>query len=231
MRRIGVVVQARVGSTRLRNKVLEDIGGKPAIIRVMERVCQINAVGKIVAAIPAGPSDAPLRAALWKHGFDMVLGSESDVLDRYYSAADANNLDVIVRITGDCPMLDPEVSARVIERFMAGNYDYYSNVHPATYPDGLDTEVFTMDALAKAWTHAKGPEREHVTAHIWKRPHRFRMGNLCNSRDLSSYRWTLDTAEDLAYIRKVYAELGSNFRMRDVLQLPFQNYLPRVDAI
>jgi spore coat polysaccharide biosynthesis protein SpsF len=231
MKRIGVIVQARVGSTRLPGKVLEDIGGRPAIIRVLDRAAQIRAVGQVVCAVPHTAENDVLRGVLWQHNYDIFSADDQDVLSRYYSVAQRRQLDIIVRITGDCPMLDPDVSTRVVERFLANSYDYYSNVHPASYPDGLDTEVFTMDALRKAWAHAKGAQREHVTPYIWQHPGKFRLGNLMNTRDLSGHRWTLDTAEDLAFIRKVYAELGNNFRMKDVLDLPFSHTLTRVDAI
>jgi spore coat polysaccharide biosynthesis protein SpsF (cytidylyltransferase family) len=223
---LGVIVQARVGSTRLPGKVLMDLGGRTVIDRVLERVSKIRAVGQIVVAIPHTIENLSLHAVVSALDYPVFSGSEHDVLDRYYQTAKHFGFDTIVRITADCPLLDPDVSTRVIEGYFRGGYEYYSNVHPPSYPDGLDTEVFSFDSLCKAWTHAKGVEREHVTPYIWKRPYKFRMGNMVYGRDLSQHRWTLDTREDYEFIRNVYSRTNST-DMDAVLALPFGHTLPR----
>lgn len=229
---VGVIVQARMGSTRLPGKVMEDLGGKPCLYRVIDRAQRIPGVKRVILATTSKPEDNVLKQlAISSFCIPVYTGSEHDVLDRYYRTAEQHGLDTIIRITADCPLLDPILAGRVLARFKEGKYDYYSNCHPPTYPDGLDVEVFSADALAKAWTHGRDKDREHVTSYIWKRPHKFRMGNLVNSTDLSKLRWTLDTADDLVYIRKVYKALGnkpfSNAWMEDVLKLPFTHTLPR----
>ena len=225
MHRLGLVVQARMGSSRLPGKVLADVGGKSAIARVLDRVSKIRAVGKIVVAIPNTPDSKPLADELYNLNYEFYMGSEHDVLDRYYQLATAEKFDTIVRITGDCPLLDPDVSTRVIQAYTRGRYDFFSNCRPtSTYPDGLDTEVFSYDTLCKAWTHAKGVEREHVTQYMYRRG-KFRAGRLYYPANLSHYRWTLDTEDDLQYIRKVYELLGDRvFGMKEILRLPIQRF-------
>lgn len=222
----GIIIQARMGSTRLPGKVMMDLGGKPVLSRVIERCQRIESIDNICLATTVKEEDTQLCDLAWEHGLDIYAGSEHDVLDRYYQAAVAGSLDVIVRITADCPLLDPEVSSRVVSFFHRNRYDYVSNVHPPSYPDGLDTEVFTMDSLCKAWTHGKGSEREHVTPYIWKRPWKFNLGNLMYSKDLANHRWTLDTEDDYKFLKAVYG-YSSDLTMEQVLALPISHTLPR----
>jgi spore coat polysaccharide biosynthesis protein SpsF (cytidylyltransferase family) len=206
---IATVVQARMGSGRLPGKVLADLGGRPVLAHVLERAALIDREATLVLAIPSAASDDPLAEIGRQAGALVVRGSAEDVLDRYHQAAEEANADAIVRITADCPLLDPAVSARVVARFRAGGVDYASNTHPPTYPDGYDTEVFSAAALDAAWRDARDPsEREHVTTFIWRRPGRFQCANVADDVDRSSWRLTLDTPDDLENIRKLYGRLG-----------------------
>lgn len=218
------VVQARLGSTRLPGKTLLDLGGKPAVLRVLERAAAIPGVDAVVAAVPRGRRDAPLRQALERSGLAMVYaGSEKDVLDRVYRAAAKAKADVVLRLTGDCPLLDPKVSGEVVEALRRERADYASNIHPPTFPDGLDTEVMRFSALRRAWRLARTPlEREHVTVFLRDHPELFRQVCVTRAPNLNSLRWTLDNPADLRFLRAVFAALGRGsrlFGMEEILAL------------
>jgi spore coat polysaccharide biosynthesis protein SpsF len=222
---IAAVVQARMGSSRLPGKTLADIGGRPMLGRLVDRARLIPGVEQVVIATTDRPADAAILKFAEAEGLPALTGSEQDVLDRIYRAASRFGVSVIVRVTPDCPMLDPEVSGRVLAEFrrLDGGVDYVSNVHPPTFPDGLDTEVFSRNALEVAWREARlESDREHVTPYIWRQPERFRLANVANASDLSALRWTVDTAADVGFARAVYAALGGQsgvFGMDQVLQL------------
>jgi len=222
---IAAIVQARMGSSRLPGKTLADIGGRPMLGRLVDRARLIPGVEQVVIATTGGPADAAILSFAEAERLPATAGSEQDVLDRIYRAASRFGVSVIVRVTPDCPMLDPEVSGRVLAEFrrLDGRVDYVSNVHPPTFPDGLDTEVFSREALEIAWREARlASDREHVTPYIWRQPDRFRLANLATASDLSALRWTVDTAADLEFARAVYAALkgtGGVFGMDQVLQL------------
>jgi len=223
---IAAIVQARMGSTRLPGKTLMDIAGKPMLGRVVERVQRIPGVERLVVATTENPADEAILRFAADHGLPAYAGSEEDVLDRVYRAACRYGVAVIVRVTPDCPLLDPTVSGLVVGRFVeaGGSVDYASNTQPPTFPDGLDTEVFSFEALERAWREARLPsEREHVTTYICSHRDRFRVANVANGEDLSAHRWTVDTEADLAFVRQVYASLDSAvtriFGMSEVLEL------------
>ena len=149
-------------------------------------------------------------------------GSEQDVLDRYYQAAHANAAEAVVRVTSDCPLIDPELVDETVEVFRDEHADYASNVFPRTYPRGLDTEVFTFDALDRAWREAREPhQREHVTPYLYEHPQIFKLASLSGAADYSRYRWTLDTREDLELLRAIYSRFdgGDDFSWQEVLRL------------
>ncbi|MFZ2491222.1 MAG: glycosyltransferase family protein [Thermoanaerobaculia bacterium] len=221
MKRI-VVLQARMGSTRLPGKVLADIGGKSMLAHVIERAARIPSIDQVVVATSIDSANEPLMDVARQLGVMSYAGSEADVLDRYYQAARLAAADVIVRVTADCPLLDPSVSGAVIERFCAGPFDYVSNTNPPTFPDGLDTEVFSFQALERAWRDAAlTSEREHVTPFLWKNTDLFRIDNVTGARDLSHHRWTVDDAGDLAFVRAVFASMAGreDFGMAEVLEV------------
>ncbi|MGH6953183.1 MAG: cytidylyltransferase domain-containing protein [Alphaproteobacteria bacterium] len=222
---IAAIVQARMGSSRLPGKTLADIGGRPMLGRLVDRARQIPGIERVVIATTDRPDDEAILRFAEAEGLPASIGSEQDVLDRVYRAAVRFGVSVIVRVTPDCPMLDPDVSGRVLAEFrrLEGRVDYVSNAHPPTFPDGLDTEVISYEALEVAWREARlASEREHVTPFIWRQPARFRLANVAHAEDLSSQRWTVDTAPDLAFARAVHDALGGTgriFGMADVLRL------------
>lgn len=204
---IGCIVQARMGSTRLPGKVLMDLGGKPVLRHVLERVAAVPSIRRIVVATSREPQDDIIDRTCEEWGYPCYRGSEQDVLDRFYRAAALSQLTAVVRITADCPLLDPMVTERVVQQFLRSGADYASNVHPPTFPDGLDCEVIKIDALEEAWDEAGDSfSREHVTPFVWKQPDRYRMVNVESTGNYSDLRWTVDTREDLEQARQLYAQ-------------------------
>ncbi len=221
---IAAIIQARMGSTRLQGKVLIDIGGKPLLEHVVERVRKSRLIDDIIIATTDNEQDKAIIKFARRRGIPYYAGSENDVLDRFYQAAQKFCVEVIVRITPDDPFKDPEVIDKIIRHYLTSKdkLDYVSNTIKPTYPEGLDVEVFSFAALEKAWNEArKDSEREHVTPYIWNHPELFRLANIENSEDLSHLRWTLDYEEDLRLAREVYARLyrGQVFLMKDILAL------------
>ena len=214
------VVQARMPSTRLPDKVLADIAGRPMVWRVVDRVRQARQVDQVVVATSTQDPDRPIEAFCLKEGIDCHRGELKDVLDRYYRAAVRYGADAVVRVTADCPLIDPDVIDRAVDIFQQGDYDFVSNVETPTYPDGLDVEVFSSETLEKTWRDASWEsEREHVTTHM-KLPGRFRTLNFVNDVDLSHLRWTVDEPQDMEFVRAVYKRLDDQrFTMADVLAL------------
>jgi spore coat polysaccharide biosynthesis protein SpsF len=218
------ILQARTASTRLPGKVMAELLGRPLLARVIERAQAIRGIDQIVVATTIAERDRPLLDLAKSSGAEAFAGSENDVLDRYYQAAQAFDAETLVRLTADCPLLDPAVSERVLVRFRQGDVDYACNTLPPTFPDGLDTEVFSFAALEQAWQKAKlVSEREHVTPYIWKNPAKFRQANVANDVDLSALRWTVDEPQDLEFVQAVYSHLHHEdappFGMADVLAL------------
>jgi len=224
--RVLAVVQARLGSRRLPGKALLEIAGRPMLAWVLARASAIPGVDEAVLATTACPDDDALVALARSLGVPSVRGSVDDVLDRFHSTLRASPVDAIVRVTADCPLLDPMVSGLVVEEFLEHRdaADYVGNVQPATYPDGLDTEIFSAAALERAWREARRPsDREHVTTYIRDERNGFRLRNVAHGEDLSRHRWTVDEPRDLDFVRAVYAELAPAgariFGMREVLEL------------
>jgi spore coat polysaccharide biosynthesis protein SpsF len=214
------IIQARMGSTRLPGKVLEPIQGRCMLLRVHDRAAQIPHVDQVAVATSTQPGDAAIVDLCNRHRIPCMQGSESDVLDRYYQSARRLEAGVIVRITADCPLLDPAVSGRVVETFLAGGFDYVSNIRRRTYPRGLDTEVFAFEALGRAWHEAAEPyQREHVTPYIYEEKNLFSVGSVMSGEDHSSHRWTVDTPEDLELVRKIYTMFEHPPGMDEVLCL------------
>jgi spore coat polysaccharide biosynthesis protein SpsF len=224
MQELAAIIQARRGSSRLPDKIMKNILAKPMLYRVLERVQHSKLVSRIYLATTDCPEDAKLADIASSFGIKIFFGNENDVLDRYYQAAKKFKVKNIVRITADCPLIDPKVIDYVANTFLEGKYEYASNVHPPTFPDGLDTEIFTFEALEKAWMDARlKSEREHVTPYIWKNPDLFRIQNVLNKDgDTSHLRWTVDVREDLVFVRKVYRHIYSSnhlFDYSDIINL------------
>ena len=211
-----------MGSMRLPGKVLMDIGGGTALARVVRRLSRATLINEVVVATSDLPVDDAIVQECEQLGIACFRGSESDVLDRYYWAAKNSDPDSVVRITSDCPVIDPQLVDETIQAFEAHRADYASNVIPRTYPRGLDTEVFTAEALAWAWLEAREPhQREHVTPYFYEHPETFKIASAAGDADLSHHRWTLDTPEDLDLIRAIYSRFDNrdDFSWRDVVDL------------
>lgn len=219
------IVQARMGSSRLSGKVLEDIEGKPMLWHIVNRLKTCIFIDLIVVATTIEKKDDAIAKFCMEHGIEVFRGSENDVLDRYYQAAKNYRADVIVRITADCAVIDPKVTDYVISRYLENknDCDFCSNVLTRTYPNGLETEVVPMDILRVAWEKAKKEcYREHVTLFFGDHPELFRLHNVSNNKDLSHLRWTVDQKEDLELIRQIYKRLysgGKIFYMKDIFGL------------
>jgi len=216
------IIQARSSSRRLPGKVFLDLAGRTVLERVIERVGQAKKISKVIVATSDKQADDRLAELCKQAGADCFRGSEDDVLDRYYRAARHFGFSNIVRITGDCPVIDPEVIDQVVALYQSENLDYASNVIPPTWPDGLDTEIFSLNALEKAWREARiNSAREHVTVYMWQNPALFKQKHLLNPINLSNRRWVLDNPEDYELIKEIYGQLypsQPNFRLKDLLE-------------
>jgi spore coat polysaccharide biosynthesis protein SpsF len=227
--RVVVVVQARMGSSRLPGKVLLPLCGAPLLERMLERVLAASEPDEVCVATSTAPEDEPIRELSRGLALRVVSGHPTDLLDRHLAAAQDARADVVVKIPSDCPLIDPCVIDTVIGRYRAQSdaVDFVTNLHPPSWPDGNDVEVVPMDILEIAWREARRPlEREHTTPFIWERADRFRLLNVVSDlgQDLSkSHRFTIDHPEDHDFIARVYDELWSAarpiFSLSDILEL------------
>jgi spore coat polysaccharide biosynthesis protein SpsF len=200
-----------MGSTRLPGKVLEEIGGETMLSRVVKRTKQARSLHEIIVATTTAEKDNTIVDECQRFQFAVYRGEEHDVLDRYYHTALAYKLNTIVRVTSDCPLIDPTIIDRVIGAFLSESPDYASNVVERTYPLGLDVEVMTIDALTRAWSESEKPyERIHVTPFIYQKPDLFHLLHIKGDVDYSHYRWTVDTPEDLVFVRTIYERFGNS---------------------
>lgn len=220
------IIQARMGSSRLPGKVLLDLAGQPMLAHVIQRTRQAKWVNDVWVATTNDPSDDPIAAFCQAQGCPVYRGSVYDVLDRFYQAALTATADVIVRITGDCPLMDPAVIDQTVQAFVDSGADFACNRLPPparrTWPIGLDVEVCRFAGLARAWREATLPyEREHVMPFFYDTEGRFQVLVVDHDPDYGAYRWTVDTAEDLALLRAIFAHFGkqTDFTWLDVLAL------------
>jgi glutamate-1-semialdehyde 2,1-aminomutase len=214
------IVQARMGSTRLPNKVMKPIAGVPMIELLLARLARATEVDEIIVATSENSQNQPLAAHVQSLGYRCHRGSEEDVLARFVGAAQEAAAHVVVRITGDCPLIDPELVDAAIRGFRAACVDYFSNTAPPSYPDGLDIEVFTRAALERAAVETyKRFDREHVTPYL--RGGRFTIAGMRSGEDLSALRWTVDEAADFAVVSSVFGHFAPNihFGWRQVVDL------------
>ncbi len=214
------IVQARMSSTRLPGKVLLPLSGRPALNHVVSRVKSCKTINKVIVATSTDPSDDDIEKYCKQSDFEFYRGSLLDVLDRYYQCAKLSNAATIVRITADCPVIDPVVVDAVVTGFLAGGYDYYSL--SGEFPDGLDCEVLSFLALEKAWENATLPsEREHVSPYIHSSHNSdFNTGGLELFSKLKHIRWTLDEPDDYEVLKKIFDSLykpNKNFLTNDIL--------------
>ncbi len=228
--KVVAIVQARMGSTRLPNKVMKPIGGVPMIELLLARLAKSKHIDQIVLATSTDERNTPLVEHVQKLGYTCVRGSESDVLDRYLVAARQAQADVVVRITGDCPLIDPALVDLVIEQFKAQGVDYLSNTAPASYPDGLDTEVFTLQALERAGRESQDPfDHEHVTPYL-RKPGLYKTSAMQHSEDLSGLRWTVDERADFDVVSQVVAHFAPNIHFSWTEVLGLQRSQPAIFA-
>ncbi|MCC7187945.1 MAG: glycosyltransferase family protein [Anaerolineales bacterium] len=235
------IIQGRMSSSRLPGKILADIAGQPMLQRVFVRTSRSASVSQTLFATTTDPSDDPVAEYCDFSGIPFTRGSLYDVLDRYYQTAESAKADVVVRITADCPVIDPELIDNVVNALLEGEYDFVCNRLPPpnhrTYPIGLDVEACTFKVLKQAWKEAKEPQhREHAMPFFYEgveltrqsrtletgtSPRGFRVALLHHTTDFGDYRWTVDTPEDLEFMRQVYGHFDGrdDFSWKEVLDL------------
>src|SRR3989344_7584764 len=229
--KIVAIIQVRIGSSRLRGKVLMPIIGKPMLWHIVNRVKKAKFIDQVVVATSVEKNDDEIAEFCRKNNIDAFRGSEKNVLDRYYQCAKKYKADIVVRITADCPLIDPKIIGKSIKSYLKGNFDYIGVLTGAgffkskdkKYPDGMDCEVFAFQSLEKAYREAtSNKEREHVTVYIWRNPNSFKIGKLESTKDYSNIRLTVDYEEDLELVRKIYKELYDKdkiFGLSDIIGL------------
>lgn len=219
---IGCIIQARMGSTRLPGKVLKTVReNTPSLLHTIEQLRFSKNIDKIVVATTDLPEDDIIEELVKTQKIECFRGNAENVLDRYYQCAKLFGFNGIVRITADCPLIDPFITDKVIQVFKDNELDYVPNVFPRTFPDGLETEVVAFSALEIAWKNAELPsEKEHVTPYFKNNKDSFKIRNVENNTDLSYLRWTLDYEEDLELIRVIIKKIEEKpIKMENILQL------------
>jgi len=224
---IAAIVQARTGSTRLPNKIFKELCGKPILWHVVNRLSYSKQINQIIVATTNLMEDDKVEEFCKSNKIPFYRGSSDDVLSRYYEAAKKFNVDLIVRITSDCPVIDPQILDEMLKEFIKlyeiEKIDYMSNTIIRTFPRGLDAEIFPFNVLEKTYYEAKqNYEREHVTPYIYQHPEIFKIKNFPYEKDYSFHRWTVDTIEDFQLIEKIYESLYKEneiFYFEDILKL------------
>ncbi len=226
------IVQARMGSSRLPGKVLKPLGGKTVLHHVLNRCAAIAGIDMIICAVPDERASEPIEVVASECNAKVFRGSENDVLARYLAAAQAHDIDVIMRVTSDCPLIDPDVCAAVLALRAQECADYATNTMPNTFPHGLACEVFTFKALVESAASTQNPyDREHVTPWIRRAPHLKHANVLSDDPTLVSHRWTLDYPEDLQFFRAIYESLPNAAEARTADLLKHLALHPELSAI
>ena len=209
---ITCIVQARMGSSRLPGKVMQKISENKTVIDfVVDQLQGSKKIEKIIVAIPDGIEDDVTYDHLISRNISTYRGSLNDVLDRFYQCANSNSSSIIIRITADCPLIDPQIVDKVVTEFIENEFDYVANTHPRTFPYGTETEVFSFNALKTAWEETDDEfDKEHVTPYFYKNPDKFKIGNFSQKINQSNYRWTIDYEEDLEFVKKVVHKIQKN---------------------
>lgn len=231
---VNAIIQARCGSTRFPNKVFADINGKPLLWHVVNRLKYAEMIDDIIIATTVNPKDDKIEEWCNAESVKCFRGSEEDVLNRYYSASVAFPSDVVVRVTADDPFKEPVVIDKVIRRLIDEKLDLVTNNFPPSFPEGLDCEAFTYSVLElMEKTTQDSFEREHVTQYVYHNPDKFKIGNVASDTQLSSYRWTIDNAEDYEMVKEVYAKRKKNSKgillMDEILEILRKN--PEISKI
>lgn len=218
-----IIIQARMGSTRLPGKVLEPLGPGTVLSVMLARLAPLAPEYGIVIATTTEPGDDPIMTAGQALGIPVFRGSHHDVLDRYLRCAVEQGAEEVIRLTADCPLIDPQVVRDLTARFHAEDLDYLTNCRQPTFPHGLDVEIMTFAALDRAWREATlASEREHVTPYIWKNPTLFRVGEFTLDPPLPDYRWTIDHPVDLQVVQELVDKVGA--------AAPFMDYVRHMDG-
>lgn len=217
------IIQARMTSTRLPGKVMKKVNGVTLLEYQLERVMRSRLLNNVIVATTDNGTEKPIVDLCTDLGIAIYKGSEENVLKRYYHAAKKYDADIIVRMTSDCPLIDPEVIDGIINYYINNNYDYVSNTQIRTFPRGMDTEVFSMDHLEQAYIHAnKEYEKEHVTPYFYLNENLYSIGQFLSKTDTSMYRLTVDTKEDFDLISIIIQELyptNQSFTLNDIIEL------------
>jgi spore coat polysaccharide biosynthesis protein SpsF (cytidylyltransferase family) len=205
MTKTSIMIQARMGSERFPKKVLASIEGKPLLWHVINRVKNVKNIDQIILLTTENDEDESLLKIAQEFKIKKFVGSEKNVLNRYYECAKKYDADPIIRITADCPLIDPFVVNNILKGFKRGDYDYASNCLPYTLPDGLDTEIFSFKTLEKMEKNSTSEfEREHVTTYLRNNINNFKIYNYENEKNFSNYKWSVDYENDLEIVRKIY---------------------------
>lgn len=222
-----IIIQARMESTRLPGKVMMRVLGRPLLSYLIERVRRVNNANEVVVATTEKEVDDVIEQYCQEKGVAVFRGNEENLLDRYSQAARIFEADPVVRITADCPLIDPEVIEKVIQFYLDHDYDYVGNTLTLTFPRGMDTEVFSRKTLEMAAQQAKKDnEREHVTLYIYKNPKQFKLANVPYEIDKSQYRLTVDTNEDFKLIKEIIEKLypiNPKFSLEDIITMLDEN--------
>jgi len=219
---LGCIIQARMNSKRLPGKVMMKLDDKnPSLFYTISQLRNSKKIEKIIIATTSKTEDDIIEKFANKMDVESFRGSEDDVLDRFYNCAKKNNLENIIRITADCPLIDPTIVDEMIDEFKNNNFDYVQNIEPRTFPDGMEVEIFTFKALKEMWQNSKLPsEREHVTTYMRNKKEKFKIKKILCEKDLSKYRFTLDYSEDLVLIRNIVKDINQRpILMKDIISL------------
>jgi spore coat polysaccharide biosynthesis protein SpsF len=222
MKNIGCIIQARMGSSRLPDKVLMKLNNKnPQLYFVINQLQNCKSIGKIVVATTTLKEDNEIIEFLKKSNIDYFRGSSSNVLERYYQCAKNFSFDIIIRITADNPLIDPTIVDLAIEKFISNSFDYLTNTRKRTFPYGTEVEVFTFSALEKVYKNStKAFELEHVTSYFYNNTEQFKIYDLINSEDLSSFRWTVDEMNDLKLVKILISKIQKRpILMNDIIKI------------
>lgn len=224
-----IIIQARMTSTRLPGKILKEVLNKPLLEYQIERLRRVNFADNILIATTINDTDQPIVDFCSQHNIEIFRGSENNVLSRYYQSAKKINADAVIRITSDCPLIDPQIVDNITQFYLenSAKYDYVSNTLNRTYPYGMDTEIFSFKALEEAYNEASSQSAlEHVTPFIYSNQNCYRLYNVVNNIDYSNYRWTVDTEEDFKLITEIIRSLypiKPEFTFEDILGLVINN--------
>lgn len=223
--KVVALIQCRMGSTRLPQKVMMDLQGKPVIGKIYDRLKYCNTVDQIVICTADTPQNEPIVRYAQDNGLDCYAGSENDLVDRIYQMAKRFNADAVVRVTADCPLVDPKLVDQLVEAYIQDPaLEYVTNILPPTYPDGLDLDVISTKALEKGWKRSRGDafKSEWINHDLRSNPDIYKTKKFNLDRDLSHLRWTVDYPEDLVLVREIFKRLSPNgevFHMDGVLKL------------